>query len=212
VVAIVTQTVPEPAVRSRQGNRTFTLGTLSAATETRTITYDATQGVRISRDPIDSVAYALDAMRVSYRTNPLSNVELNQGPNLYEYVANHPLGLIDPSGLGPVGPGGAAMGNAANCCRQRGGQYTTWGTSAYGSVDACVSAIMNQNGLPPNLNRCGGALGLIGGLAKGWGAGACTAPFIAVGTGVGSFNLGLWMEAEAICNQMGCWGANGMAK
>ncbi len=85
VVAIVTQTVPEPAVRSRQGNRTFTLGTRSAATETRTITYDATQGVRISRDPAGEGA----------------------GVNLYVYVSNNPIDLIDPFGMDAVpAPGG----------------------------------------------------------------------------------------------------------
>ena len=81
MVAIVPQTVPEPAVRSRQGNGTFTLGTRSAATETRTITYNATQGVRISRDP-------------------LKNAEMLEGANLYSYVRNNSIDSVDLNGLG----------------------------------------------------------------------------------------------------------------
>jgi RHS repeat-associated protein len=81
----VVATAPEPildtaAALSRQRTPVLTLGTHSAATETRVINYNAMQGVRISRDP-------------------LKNAELRQGPNLYGYVLNNPINLIDAFGL-----------------------------------------------------------------------------------------------------------------
>ena len=35
--------------------------------------------------------------------DPLRNAEMRQGPNLYEYVHNYPVDLIDPLGLCPCG-------------------------------------------------------------------------------------------------------------
>ncbi len=44
----------------------------------------------ISRDPLASVLMTSD---------PRYGAEMTQGPNLYEYVANDPIGLVDTSGL-----------------------------------------------------------------------------------------------------------------
>jgi len=109
VVATVPQIVPTPAVRSRQGNRTFTLGTLSAATETRTITYDATQGVRISRDPIGEPWFELGRKYVGPNGTEgrKRSRKLQKDPgkkqivNLYTYVLNNPENMVDSLGLAP---------------------------------------------------------------------------------------------------------------
>jgi len=78
----VVATVPEPRAQDdvallEQVNWTFSIGCQTIATETRTITYDPAQGVRISRDPLGE----------------------DGGVNLCGFVANKPVNLVDPSGL-----------------------------------------------------------------------------------------------------------------
>jgi len=64
---------------------------------------DALQVVEIASGSITFTYKIASGLREWLSRDPLENAEISQGPNLYAYVTNDPINLIDPDGQSVIG-------------------------------------------------------------------------------------------------------------
>ncbi|MCO5052865.1 MAG: RHS repeat-associated core domain-containing protein [Verrucomicrobiae bacterium] len=134
----------------------------------------------LNRDPLGEPGFELVQRIAPFRSHPYIRIpaEIMEGPNLYAYVANNPILLVDPYGLSFWGRVGNGLTGAA----------TGAGTGALtgAGVGAGIGALGAGVGAGPGAVAGAGAgaiAGAIGGFVAGVLSDPCFKPGKAAGTG-----------------------------